>query len=525
MKKFLLSFFLFTIFINLYSIDVLIDCEKQKHKISPFIYGTNQDLPFDLKITARRLGGNRMTGYNWENNASNAGADWQHSSDNYMIDQLGIFINDKEETGKLLTVFHEKSISLNAYSLITLPLAGYVAKDKKGPVGIDETAPSSRWAKVIFNKPNQLLIEPDKNDDFVYVDEEVNFLVNKFGKANTVTGVKGYALDNEPDIWQSTHPRIHKDKTGAEEYIEKSIEAAKTVKKIDEFAEIFGPVSYGYNGFKTFQNAPDFVKASWQYGWYLAYYLAKMKEASDKEGKRLLDVLDIHWYPEATGNGKRIVFSQGNPDETASARVQAPRSLWDENFVERSWICDIGDCPIALIPKIKKMIDKYYPGTKLAITEYEYGAGYHISGGIALADVLGIFGKYDVYMANYWMVEWGAFSYAAFKLYRNYDGNGSTYGDLNVKAISSDVEKISIYASLESERKNILHAIVINKDLENAQNVKIKINSKTTFEKAEIWGFNKETQGKIIKKDEIKIKNNMMDFEIPSLSAYHLVFM
>lgn len=250
-----------------------------------------------------------------------------------------------------------------------------------------------------------------------------------------------------------------------------------------------------------------------------------MKEASEKEGRRLLDVLDIHWYPEATGNGKRIVFAKGNPDETAYARVQAPRSLWDENFVERSWICEIGDCPIALIPKIKKMIDKYYPGTKLAITEYEYGAGYHISGGIALADVLGIFGKYGVYMANYWMIEWGAYSYAAFKLYRNYDGNGNTYGDLNVKATSSDIEKISIYASLESARKNILHAILINKNLENSQNVKIKINSKTTFKKAELWGFNKDTEGKIIKKDEIKIKNNTMNFDIPSLSAYHIVFM
>lgn len=267
MKKFILFCCFFIIFINLHSIDILIDTDKQKHSISPFIYGTNQDLPIDLKITARRLGGNRMTGYNWENNASNAGADWQHSSDNYMIDQLGIQINDKEETGKLLTVFHEKSISLNAYSLITLPLAGYVAKDKKGPVSIEETAPSSRWAKVIFNNPGQLLIEPDKNDNFVYLDEAVNFLVNRFGKANTKTGFKGYALDNEPDLWQSTHPRIHKNKTGAEEYIEKSIEAAKAIKKIDEFAEIFGPVSYGYNGFKTFQNAPDFVKANWQYGW------------------------------------------------------------------------------------------------------------------------------------------------------------------------------------------------------------------------------------------------------------------
>src|ERR1700754_1276502 len=53
--------------------------------ISPYIYGSNgQSDDRDENITARRIGGNRLTGYNWENNASNAGNDWNHSSDNYL---------------------------------------------------------------------------------------------------------------------------------------------------------------------------------------------------------------------------------------------------------------------------------------------------------------------------------------------------------------------------------------------------------------------------------------------------------
>ncbi len=523
MKKFFMIFIFVLVLSLSYSLNINIDTEKGIQKISPYIYGVNQDIPFDVKITARRLGGNRMTGYNWENNASNAGSDWQHYSDNYLLDNSGAVVKDKEETGKLLTIFHEKSLSLNAYSLITLPLTGYVAKDKKGPVTEQETAPSERWAKVIFKKNTPFSLEPEKNDDFVYLDEEVNFLVAKYGKANTETGVKGYALDNEPDLWSSTHPRIHGNKPLAEEYIEKSIQAAKAIKDIDEYAEVFGPVSYGYNGFKTFQNAPDFVQTSWEYGWFLAYYLDRMKKASEKEGKRLLDVLDIHWYPEARGNGKRIVFNQGSVSETAYARVQAPRSLWDNDYVEDSWICEINDCPIALIPRIKNMINKYYPGTKLAITEYEYGAGYHISGGIAFSDVLGIFGKYGVYMANYWMIEWGAYSLAAFRLYRNYDGNGGCFGDLSVKATTSDIEKSSVYASLQSKEKGELHIILINKDFDNPQKADIKIKSKINFKKVKIYGFDEKTQGKIILKQEAEVKNNFVSFELPPLSAWHLV--
>ena len=36
------------------------------------------------------------------------------------------------------------------------------------------------------------------------------------------------------------------------------------------------------------------------------------------------------------------------------------------------------------------------------MTEYNFGAGDHISGGLAQADVLGIFGREGLYLGNYW---------------------------------------------------------------------------------------------------------------------------
>lgn len=522
-KKLLFQFFIFFFINYIFAIEITINTEKEKFAISPYVYGINQDIAPDVKITARRLGGNRMTGYNWENNASNAGSDWQHYSDNYMMDWLNEPGINNDEAGKLITVFHERSLSKNAYSLITLQLAGYVSKDKNGPVSQQEAAPSNRWSTVIFEKNAEFNTEPNKNDNFVYIDEELNFLIDRFGKANTPTGIRGYALDNEPDLWASTHPRIHPKKTGVEEYIEKSISVAKVVKKMDEYAEVFGPCSYGFHGFRTFQDAPDFYEARWKYDWFLAYYLARIKAASDKQGIRLLDVLDIHWYPEAQGNGKRIVFTQSSADETAYARVQAPRSLWDKEYTESSWICSSGHCPIYLIPRLKEMINKYYPGTKLAITEYEFGAGFHPSGGVALADVIGIFGKYGVYMANYWMCEWGSYSLAAFRLYRNYDGAGGVYGDINVSAKSSDIEKMTTYASLESSNKNNLHIILINKDLTNTQTARVNILSPENYKNIRVFGFDKSTEGKITLRSEQKIKLNKFLIDVPPLSAYHII--
>ena len=57
-----------------------------RRPISPFIYGSNQPnwQRHETIYTLARWGGNRATTYNWETNASNAGADWHHQNDAYL---------------------------------------------------------------------------------------------------------------------------------------------------------------------------------------------------------------------------------------------------------------------------------------------------------------------------------------------------------------------------------------------------------------------------------------------------------
>jgi len=58
---------------------------RGRHAISPLIYGTNQPAnPMRNRYGLLRLGGNRLTAFNWENNASNAGSDYQFQNDNYL---------------------------------------------------------------------------------------------------------------------------------------------------------------------------------------------------------------------------------------------------------------------------------------------------------------------------------------------------------------------------------------------------------------------------------------------------------
>lgn len=499
--------------------DVVIDPTQAQVAISPTIYGANQVDGSSVTFPAWRSGGNRLTGYNWENNFSNAGSDWQHSSDTYLCDDDVACA----EPGATVTLFVEAAHSDGAYPLVTLQMAGYVAADDGGTV--TEEAPSSRWEEVVARKGSAFSTTPDPSDGFVYMDELVAFLVGRYGAASE-GGIAGYALDNEPDLWSSTHPFIHPEPVGAVELVERSVELASAVKAVDPGAEVFGFVSYGYSGFVSLQDAPDWESVRGNYDWYVQYYLAQMAAAAGARGSRLLDVIDLHYYSEARGNNVRV---QEGTTQNAGARVQSTRSLWDASYGyseadpeagENSWILEWGD-PIELIPRVKRYIRDLYPDTKLAITEYDFGAAEHVSGGIAQADALGIFGREGVYFAARWG-DPGSYTDAAYQLYLDYDGQGSHFGDVSVSATSSDVVKVPVYASVDRENPNRLHVVLINRDLAANQTASVTIAGSSTYGSGHVWGFD-GSGASLADRGAVTVTDNAFSLDLPALSALHVV--
>ena len=506
-----------------------IDTEVNRMPISPYIYGTNFD--WIKNSTIRKTGGNRTTGYNWENNYSNAGTDWYNVSDDYLVQSLGVPWEDWLIPGRFLTYFHDASLAAGVTSIITLQMAGYVSADDWGEVYPWEVAPSYRWKQVVYAKGAPFCVppgSPNTTDNYVYIDECVNFLVKTYGYANEPNGIKGYALGNEPSIWDGKFPLIQPNHLLCSELINKSVALSKAVKNIDPNAEIYGPTEYGFNGYYSFQNASDWWSISWQYGysWFIDYYLDQMHQAEIPAGGRLLDVLDLHWYPEAQGDGQRIAFSSPPYSRAnANARMQAPRTLWDPEYTEDSWIAQWFGQFLPLLPTLFNSINTYYPGTKLAISEYNYGAEDHISGGIATADVLGIFGKYGVYMAGFWQVL-STYPYveAAFNMYRNYDGANSTFGDISVYSETSDKVNSSIYASVFDGNDSRLHLIVMNKNFDCTISGTFDISSHRNFVQGRVWRFNNFTSDiNEVSPSRSCVSDNLFVFNIPPLTVCHIV--
>ncbi len=501
------------------NVNFSVDATKDTLRISPYIYGVNAGTTeAGVGITARRLGGNRMTGYNWENNASSAGSDWNQSSDNYLTWVFGIPTAFENVPGITLTAFHDTSLAHNCYTLLTLPAAGYVARDKNGTVTASQVAPSPRWREVRNFKGSAFSLSPDTSDGYVNVDEEVNFLVNRYGPASGTTGVKGYDIDNEPALWRSTHPRIHPDTVLCKELIAKVSAAGRAVKSVDPSAEVFGGVFYGFNEYYNFQNAPDW-KSYKSYENFAAALLANLRDSSLVAGRRLMDVLDMHWYPDLN-----VPVGNENTDSTTVYnRVEAPRTLWDSSYVENGWIGTwFHPQSAAILRKTQRIISQQNPGTKLSVSEYYYGGATHISGAVAMADVLGIFGDTGVYFASLWGDATGYIA-SAYRMYRNYDGGGGRFGNLKVGSSCSNNEKCAVHAALQADDNGTLHIVAINRSFHQTVNAGFTITSGTPFLSAAVFGLHGGDTGIVPEQGVPIIAGNQFSYSLAPMSVYHFV--
>src|SRR5205085_3129526 len=117
-------------------------------------------------------------------------------------------------------------------------------------------------------------------------------------------------------------------------------------------------------------NPVHFPDRSTNGGWdYMPWLLDQFRQHQNATGQRLLDYFTLHMYPQGG--------EYGNDNSTSMQllRNRSTRSLWDTNYVDATWINSV----IKLIPRMKSWAATYYPGTKIGLTEYNWGAEPYIN--------------------------------------------------------------------------------------------------------------------------------------------------
>ena len=436
---------------------VVVDARGRGRAISPYVYGVSFADTETLKLlgaTVNRWGGNTATTYNWTNGCWNAARDWEFR--NKPADE------DPDQ-------FVQATLAGGAVPLMTIPTIGWVSQDcntETRSVGVPQhgVAPVSSGSSVMSH------YDPAANLSRVYVpsaarapkygqaaspgtvyeDGWVRHMTERFGPEG---GPRYYAMDNEPDLWAETHTDVRPAGLGYDESVRNFEEYSAALKDQNPSALVLGPDLSGWNalfysgadrGSDNFRRHVDRQAHANQA--FLPWWLSQVARSDREQGRRSLDLLDVHFYPQAGG-----VVGDGADARTQALRIRSVRGLDDPSYRDDSWI----GSEVDLIPRLQQWIKTNYQGTGLAISEYNFGGQKDASGAVALAEALGIFGQTGVDLATYWTYPSpDTPAGAAFRLYRNFDGDGASFGDRSLP-VASELLDVRAFASRQSSRSEV----------------------------------------------------------------------
>jgi hypothetical protein len=523
-----------------------VDAGSQTHPINPYIYGMNE---YTLNTAAAksanvpiiRWGGNATSRYNYKLEVSNSASDWYFENQSY----AGSF-----------NALVASASGIGAKTLGTIPVIGWVSKDATScsyplstypnqqavdsargcgngvyPLGVSGCT-SSSGCQITGVSPTATSVATDTT----WASGWVASLASTFGTAAN-GGVAIYDLDNEPSWWDAVHRDVHPVASTYDEVTNNGIATAQAIKTADPTAEVSGPVvDYWWNYFYSKKD----IESGWSTGtpcfqpWsnpvdriahggvpFIEYYLQQFKAAAAQNNNvRLLDYVDLHTYFAADYNGASVAFSTAGDTGEQQARLDSTRVFWDPtytdpNYGQPNYTTDsnyTSSCtPPAQAPQVIRMMKTWvandYPGTKTAITEYNWGGQEHINGALAQADILGIFGREGLDMGTLWGPPDPSSQLPglmAFEIYRNYDGNNSKFGDTALSSTSVNQGQLAVYGALRSS-DNAITVMVINKTYGDLTSTLSLPNSAPTGTTAQAWIYSNANLKAIVAEPAVPI--------------------
>ncbi len=465
--------------------------------ISPLVFGINfaKDAHREIaRIPLERWGGNRLTRFDWKTGNDAAGHDW-------------FWMNGGPNAASPDAVWMNAALvrnrKLGIETIVTVPTIGWVAKDSSGC-----SFPKSKYPNQEKFDPHNLrcgngriaagfdakgatiwkdlTADPAEAGKAVgpeYMAEWVRHIRTKVGPAGEGARIH-YALDNEPNLWNSTHRDVHPGAVGYDEAWDRTVKYATAIKQADPTAYVWGPVEWGWLGIKNtaldgagpggYGAAAD--SKAHQSDFFLRWYIRKLAEHKKATGQLLVDVIDIHDYPEVYVEGAGRITLGGGDDSPATrrARLLAVRTWWDPTYKPSggeqgtTWI----DQPMYLLRRVQQMIREELPGLKLAVTEWNFGGNGTISGVLTHALIFRAMMAEGVHAG----AEWGTPdadepAFQAYTLFRNYDGKGGSFSGEFFDLPSPD-ELVTVFAALDRKAKR-LRVAVVNADPDAPRTVEI----------------------------------------------------
>ena len=527
---------------------VAVDANANRRPINPNIYGVAyadaQDMAA-LNAPLNRWGGNSTTRYNWQIDAHSAAADWYFET---YSDGSGAPSGSADAY-----VATTRSASNGAEPLFTIPMIDYLANLGPGRSTLEGFSVKKYGAQTatdpwnpdagngVSSATGQDITGNDPRDTGVanaasVQQAWVSHFVGAFGPASSPTGIKYYILDNEPSLWRSTHRDVHPNPTTYDELYQKIVAYATAIRAADPGAKIVGPEEWSWwamfaSGFDE-ANPGGFSAGNSDYNthghtYYYPWLLQQLQAYRQQTGTPLIDIFTVHAYN---------AYPTDNNDDSLAGQQQRNREtriLWDPAFQDPSWYGDISidnnNRILNWLPTLRAMVDRYCPGLEIGCTEYNWGDEPNLNGATTQADVLGIYGREGVDLATRWTVAANTgtspktiyVTYLASQIYRNYDGNRSTFGDVSVAAAVENPDNLSAFAAVRRS-DGALTVMVINKQ-QGATPVTVSLANFPAGAMSQAWQINSASQASIARLADLPVANGAISTTVPSQSITLLV--
>lgn len=492
------------------AVNVTVDVMSNRHPIQPYVYGGafphNTTAVTDSGTTVVRWGGNASSTYNWKLFTYNADNDYYFEdftfcglgSGNSCADSDSIqFINDVKAAGSI--------------PLMTLPMLPWVAQSSEVA-----SPPNDHWSFSVTKYGAQCSTDPFNSDagngivagtcnnnppTFLAADPNNAYYplldgpaqpgdpansVYRRGWVGAMAGALAatphfYDMDNESDIWGSTHRDVHPNGSGYNELRDTFLTEAHNLGVWDALAARLGPVSCCWYFYWNLPSTTD-NKSTHAGIDFLPWWLNEIYWRDQIFGKRSLELLDVHAYPDADTSGL-------NQTQLRALATKIYRDYWDPTFTSPAQYIVNGGFSIEpldsipfRIPRLRALLSSIYPGASLSITEWNaaFAGESDFSTALGDADAYGILGREKVQLATRWTAPDPANpNYQALKLYTNYDGAHSTFGSISVSAThNANPDLFSVYAATVAGGGTTT-VMVLNKDPLNAAQTNFTLNGFT----------------------------------------------
>jgi hypothetical protein len=456
---------------------VTVNATDARKAVSPNLYGRNNNFvnsfgtassASDIAMfkeaglrLARENGGNNATKYNWRKKISSH-PDWYNN----------VYDHDWDTMSKNIVANVPDLQVMWAFQLI-----GKVASNKNNNFNDWGYNNSQWWSGVTQNLAGGGTVNVSggsvatvNGNPALYT---MDWLADSTAEVlNHWFGVKGIGLntsnfqywdmDNEPEIWSGTHDDVMPTQIAATAFMDKYFAVAKKARSLFPGIKLCGPVTA--NEWQWYKWSSETLNINGKYYCWLEYFLKRVADEQKATGIKLLDVVDIHWYPGESADADVLqlhrIFYDKNYVYPGANGVKTINGGWDNTQTKEN-----------IFQRINDWLTQYFGannGITIGLSESGINSSNANVNSVLYASMLGTFANNGVELFTPWT--WNVGMWETLHLFSRYAKNNS------VTSTSTLENSVSAYTTVTNNADS-LTVILVNRDLSLTHKVTVNLSN------------------------------------------------